>query len=207
MFTEQSVRRHVLVNLKRKYGTVDAAQAVFGLTVEKYIDGSPCQSSTSPNTDSLNLSPSLASKLSCLTPTQLMDLIMEGLLLLGPNVNLMQLLTLFTEVKDLDTLSIIEQLYSWLASKNALESNILGFAQLSLTAMKRLETSNKVNLVIKFCQMLANDRPEKSGPLIPLNRMQFGLLQYCIEFFTCTNVMQVSYLFWAVFELLTQENI
>ena len=165
------MRRHVLVNLKRKYGTVDAAQAVFGLTVEKYIDGSPCQSSTSPNTDSLNLSPSLASKLSCLTPTQLMDLIMEGLLLLGPNVNLMQLLTLFTEVKDLDTLSIIEQLYSWLASKNALESNILGFAQLSLTAMKRLETSNKVNLVIKFCQMLANDRPEKSGPLIPLNRM------------------------------------
>ena len=177
----------MLVDLKRKYGTVDAAEAAFGLTVEKYIDGSPCQSSTSPNTDSLNLSPSLASKLSCLTPTQLMDLIMEGLLLLGPNVNLMQLLTLFTEVKDLDTLSIIEQLYSWLASKNALESNILGFAQLSLTAMKRLETSNKVNLVIKFCQMLANDRPDKSGPLIPLDRMAFGLLQYCIEFFTCTN--------------------
>ena len=181
------MRRHVLVNLKRKYGTVDAAQAVFGLTVEKYIDGSPCQSSTSPNTDSLNLSPSLASKLSCLTPTQLMDLIMEGLLLLGPNVNLMQLLTLFTEVKDLDTLSIIEQLYSWLASKNGLESNVLGFVQLSLAAMKRLEASNKVNLVIKFCQMLTNDHPDKSGPLIPLDRMAFGLLQYCIEFFTCTN--------------------
>ena len=94
------MRRHVLVNLKRKYGTVDAAQAAFGLTVEKYIDGSPCQSSTSPNTDSLNLSPSLARKLSCLTPTQLM----EGLLLLGPNVNLMELLLrLFNDVKDLDT--------------------------------------------------------------------------------------------------------
>lgn len=90
------------------------------------------------------------------------------------------LLRLFNEVKDLDTLSIIEQLYSWLASKNGLESNVLGFVQLSLTAMKRLETSNKVNLVIKFCQILANDRPDKSGPLIPLDRMLFGLLQYCI---------------------------
>ena len=178
----------MLVDLKRKYGTVDTAEAAFGLTVEKYIDGSPCQSSTSPNTDSLNLSSTLASKLSCLTPTQLMDLIMEGLLLLGPNVNLMQLLLrLFNEVKDLNTLSIIEQLYSWLASKNGLESNVLGFVQLSLAAMKRLEASNKVNLVIKFCQMLANDRPDKSGPLIPLDRMAFGLLQYCIEFFTCTN--------------------
>ena len=198
----------MLVDLKRKYGTVDAAEAAFGLTVEKYIDGSPCQSSTSPNTDSLNLSSTLASKLSCLTPTQLMDLIMEGLLLLGPNVNLMQLLLrLFNEVKDLNTLSIIEQLYSWLASKNGLESNVLGFVQLSLAAMKRLEASNKVNLVIKFCQMLANDRPDKSGPLIPLDRMLFELLQYCIEFFTCNNVMQVSYLSWAVFELLTWENI
>ena len=175
--------------------------------MDKYIDGSPCQSTASPNTDSLHLPPSLASKLSCLTPTQLMDLIMEDVLLLGPNVNLMQLLlTLFNEVKDLDTLSIVEHLCSWLASKNGLESNVLGFVQLSLAAMKRLETSSKVNLVIKFCQMLANDRPDNSGPLISLNRMPFGLLQYCIEFFTCTNVMQLSYLFWAVFELLW-ENI
>lgn len=191
--SKPSVRRHVLVDLKRKYETVDAAEAAVGLTVEKYVDGSPCESSASPNTDSLNFSPSLAGKLSCLTPTQLMDLIMEGLLLLGPNVNLMQLLLrVFNQVKDLNTLSIVEQLYSWLASKKGLTSNVLGFVQLSLAAMKRLETNNKVNLVIKFCQMLANDRPDKSGPLIPLNRMPFGLMQYCIEFFTCTNVMQIK---------------
>ena len=81
MFSKPSVWHHVLVDLKRKYETVDAAEAAVGLTVEKSVDGSPCQSSASPNTYSLNLSPSLAGKLSCLTPTQLMDLIMEGLLL------------------------------------------------------------------------------------------------------------------------------
>ena len=38
---------------------------------------------------------------------------MEGLLLLGPNVNLMQLLLRFFDtVEDLNTLSIVEQLYS-----------------------------------------------------------------------------------------------
>ena len=82
----------MLVILKRKYETVDAAEAAVGLTMGNYVDGTPCQSSASANSESLNFSPSLAGKLSCLTPTQLMDLIMEGLLLLGPNVNLMQLL-------------------------------------------------------------------------------------------------------------------
>ena len=195
MFSESSVRRHVFVDLKRKYKTVDAAEDAVGLTVEKYVDGSPCQSSAHSNTDSLNLSSLLAGKLSCLTPAQLMDLILEGLLLLDPSVYLVQLLSMvFNEVKDLDALSIVEQLYSWLASKKGLTSNVFSFVQLSLAAMERLETNNKVNLVIKFCQMIANDRPDKSGPLIPLSRMPFGLLQYCIEFFTCTNVMQVSYL-------------
>ena len=63
--------------------------------------------------------------------------------------------------------------------------------QTSLAAMKRLEANGKSNLVYKFCQVLAFDRPDKSGPLIPTNGMPFGLLENCIEFFTCTNVMQV----------------
>ena len=101
------------------------------------------------------------------------------------------LLRVFNELKNLDVLNITEQIYSWLANKVGITSTVLGFVTLSLEAMKRLEENNKVNLVIKFCQGLATDRPDKSGPLIPLHRMRFGLLQYCIEFFTCTNVMQV----------------
>lgn len=66
--------------------------------------------------------------------------------------------------------------------------------------MKRLEVNGKSNLVIKFCQCLANDRPDKSGSLMPMHRMPFGLIQHCIEFFTCTNVMQVT-LFIVTFTL------
>ena len=64
------------------------------------------------------------------------------------------------------------------------------FVQTSLAA-KRLEANGKSNLVYKYCKVLAFDRPDKSGPSIPINRMPFGLLENCIEFFTCTNVMQV----------------
>ena len=44
LFSEPSVWHRVLVDFKRKYETVDAAEAAFGVTVDKYIDGSPCQS-------------------------------------------------------------------------------------------------------------------------------------------------------------------
>ena len=81
-------------------------------------------------------------------------------------MNLMQLLLrLFNEVQDLNTLSTVEQMYSWLASKKGLTSNVLGFVQLSLAVMKRLETNNKVNLVINLVIMIAQTSLDHSSHL------------------------------------------
>ena len=185
----------MLVDLKRKFRTIDSAEAALGITVESYIDVSPCQPTATDHIDQdLNLSPSLAGKLSCLSKSQLKDLIIESLRLLGCDVDvIVQLIKmLLVEQPDLDVLAITDQLYALVAEKMGLTSTVLGFVRLSLEAMRRLELNDKVNLVIKFCQGFANERPDKSGPLIPLHRMLFGLLQYCIEFFTCTNVMQVT---------------
>lgn len=185
----------MLVDLKRKFKTIDSAEAALGITVESYIDGSPCQPTATDHIDQdLNLSPSLARKLSCLSKSQLKDLIIESLRLLGCDVDvIVQLIKiLLVEQPDVDVLVITDQLYALVAKKMGLTSTVLGFVRLSLEAMRRLELNDKVNLVIKFCQGFANERPDKSGPLIPLHRMPFGLLQYCIEFFTCTNVMQVT---------------
>ena len=198
LFSEPSVRRHVLINLKKKFKSIDEAEAALGITVESYIDGSPDthnQPSTSSNTqDDLNLSPSLSGKLSCLTQKQLIDVILESLALLQPTVDLVQLLVrFFNEQREIDALSVTDELYSWLATKVGISAPLLGFVRLSLEAMRRLQVNEKPNLVLKFCQCLATDRPDKSGPLMPMHRMPFGLVQYCIEFFTCTNVMQVIY--------------
>ena len=77
------------MHLRKRYKTIDEAEAGLGLTVESYIDSSPAQTSIQEDIDqALNLSPSLAGKLTCLSTSQLMDLVIESLQLIGPNVDL-----------------------------------------------------------------------------------------------------------------------
>ena len=135
-----------------------------------------------------------------LTTSQVSDLIVEGLMYLvketsgnAPAATVSNVLLAFLKnVDDMDiVMSIMDDLSVWFAGIKGIVSYPKNFVQMSLAAMKRLEANGKSNLVYKFCQGLAFDRPDKSGPLIPINRMPFGLIEYCIEFFTCTNVMQV----------------
>ena len=65
-FTECSVHRHVLVNLRKEYASLEEAEATLGLTVEYYLDSTPSQVSASdgPSNEALKLSPSLTGKLS-----------------------------------------------------------------------------------------------------------------------------------------------
>ena len=80
---------------------MDDAEAALGITLESYIDGSPDASTSMTGTstfeDELKLLPSLAGKLSALTPNQLLDLIFEALALLKPRVDLAQLFVKFFE--------------------------------------------------------------------------------------------------------------
>ena len=102
------------------------------------------------------------------------------------------ILAFLKNVDDMDiVMSIMDDLSVWFAAIKGIVSYPKNFVQTSLAAMKRLEANGKSYLVYKFCQVLAFDRPDKSGPLIPINRMPFGLLENCMKFFTCTNVTQV----------------
>jgi len=95
------------------FNTLDSAEAALGITVESYIDGTPCQPSATDHIEQdLNLSPSLTGRLSCLSKSQLKDLIIESLSrLLGCNVDvIVQLIKkLFFEQPDLDLLAITDQ--------------------------------------------------------------------------------------------------
>ena len=78
-----------------------------------------------------------------------------------------------------------------LAVKNGIDSNPADFAAVSVKAIKRLQESKKNNLVDKFSFSIAQNRPGTDDALFPLNRMPFGLVEYQIEFFSATNIMQV----------------
>ena len=172
-----------------------------GITVESYIDGTPEGPANLPDeVQQLRVSPALLGKMKSLSPNQIGDLIIEGLASLGGGISGTSFVTdvsdvlvaFFEKLEYADVLGILDKLYTWAALKIGINSNPRTFVQLSMDAMKRLEENSKPNLVLKFCQGLAMDRPNNAGPLIPIHRMPFGLIQYCIEFFTCTNVMRVG---------------
>ena len=82
-----------------------------------------------------------------------------------------------------------------LANKYGIDTNPADFASLSVKAMKRLKEHNKNNLVYKFSMCIGSNQPGTDDPLFPLTRMPFGLVEYQIEFFSATNIMQVCYVY------------
>lgn len=189
-----------MCELKHKFKTVSEAEDALGITVESYLEESPgCPAGLSGDSQQLSVSPALLGKMKSLAASQISDLVVEGLASLARGKRGDSFVTVVTgilmnlfEQEGVDVIAILDKLYIWVANKKGITSNPRTFVQLSLDAMKRLEGNSKANLVFKLCQGLALDRPDKSGPLIPIHRMPFGLMQHCIEFFTCTNVMQVS---------------
>ena len=91
------------------------------------------------------------------------------------------------QLTELANLSFLE-----LALKSGIDSNPADFASLSVSAMKKLQVQKKNNLVYKFAFCIAKNRPGSDETLFPMDRMPFGLVEYQIEFFSATNVMQVG---------------
>ena len=94
------------------------------------------------------------------------------------------------ELNEIANFSFLE-----LANKNGIDTNPADFASLSVKAMKRLKEHNKNNLVYKFSMCIDSNQPGKDDPLFALTRMPFGLVEYQIEFFCATNIMQVCYMY------------
>ena len=90
-----------------------------------------------------------------------------------------------------DLLELTNNLFLKAAVFNGIDTNPSDFVTLSLTSMKVLQEHNKSNLLYKFAYCLGSNQPGTEKPLFPLNRMPFGLVEYQIEFFSCTN-MQVN---------------
>ena len=70
-------------------------------------------------------------------------------------------------------------------------TNPTDFIALSLNVMMLLQQVNKSNIVYKLAYCLGTKRPGSDQPLLPLERMPFGLIQYQVDFFSCINISQV----------------
>jgi hypothetical protein len=91
-----------------------------------------------------------------------------------------------------DDLQQLNILFLKLANQRGITTNPSNFASLALDAMKLLQEHGKSNLVYKFAYCLATRSPGGDKPLFDVSRMPFGIVEYQIEFFSCTNIMQVN---------------
>lgn len=85
----------------------------------------------------------------------------------------------------------IYALFLKLAVKRGISTNLGNFVTIALDAMKLLEEHGKSNIIYKFAQCLATNSQVTDKPLFDVTRMPFGLVEYQIEFFGCTNTSQV----------------
>ncbi len=87
---------------------------------------------------------------------------------------------------------LLDKLYFEASLKEGITSKVRHFPTTSIKAMKRCQDAGKVNLLYKFSQLLINQNHfDDSTFLVKLNRMPFGLMDYAIQFFTCTDVRQI----------------
>ncbi|KAK3717701.1 hypothetical protein QZH41_009789 [Actinostola sp. cb2023] len=89
-------------------------------------------------------------------------------------------------------LDIADFCFLKLVNLHGINSNPIDFISRALTCMKVLQQHGKSNLLYKFAFCLTEKQPGMDKPLLALNRMPFGLLEYQLEFFSCTNIMQIT---------------
>lgn len=215
MVAASTVRQHILTDLKQKFKTVDEAEDALGLSLEAYLEDSTLTDQTAPFPASLNTSQTLLDKLHHLTSVQLKELIVQALQLLV-KVHTPPATTLLEEVAntflqlDWITAHLCELMATWfqnsrleisvtalnkcfdiVSKKFGITTNVLNFPQLSLYAMRKLQELEKSNTVYNLSKVISETRPGTSESLMPLKRMPFGMIQFAIDFFATTNVMQV----------------
>ncbi|CAH1242354.1 Hypp6614 [Branchiostoma lanceolatum] len=89
-------------------------------------------------------------------------------------------------------LSFGDDLFSSLATARGITTYPTDFFSKSVDAMMTLQHSDKPNVLYKFASILSTKRPGTNIPLLQLDRMPFGLIEYQIEFYHATNVHQIN---------------
>lgn len=87
---------------------------------------------------------------------------------------------------------VLDSLFSTVAAESfSITHSVKHYTNISLKAMQRLQANGKPNLVYRWPEALC--RVKSDGcPILDIEKMPFGLMQYVICFYTCTNVMQVG---------------
>jgi hypothetical protein len=201
------VRGRVVNNLKSTFKTLEEAEKHFNLTLSDYLNelslintpacrqqkncADKCVQSDSQDNASNEL-PDIANLPIPLT-TKSAIYHLSSLITANSLINVV--IFLFDLLSNDDQLELTNNTFLMLANSFGIDSNPGDFVQLALNSMINLQSNNKSNLIYKCAYCIGTKRPGSSDTLFPLSRMPFGLVQFQIEFFSCTNITQVCFAF------------
>ena len=191
------MRQRVVVVMKSRYKTVEEAEDDYGLTVDTYLEDSAVEVQPTRLESSLDV----LNAVDHLDQAQLKSLIVKAFKRVSNKKNvLLEVLEQSDPSSQEHLRDAIVLLYSHCSAQNqrflvnkwfmlqalamGIDSNPTDFPTRALDAMVTLQRNGKPNLLYKWCQCLCN---EKGEPSLDFNRMPFGMLQYIIEFFSCTH--------------------
>ena len=198
-------------HLQKKFRTVDEAEDAYGITIDSYLGGPEAQKENQvPHAGIPEKVMDLVKKLTGCQLSMLATHIMENLAVPVLQSTLMKLLPkvlpsmCLSDVTELLSslsriasrnalLSVADSLVSGVASKTGLSWNVMGFLDTACRAMCELEAHGKPNVVYFLCRCIAGKKEDGKTPILPLDRMPFGLIQYQLEFFNATHVCQVIF--------------
>ena len=98
-------------------------------------------------------------------------------------------------------LNLTNRLFKQIAIDTGINTNPGDFVTLAVNAMSNLQDNRKPNILYKFAYSLGNKKPGTEETLFPMSRMPFGMVQYQIEFFSCTHLSQVLIIIAKYFSL------
>ena len=189
-YTDRRLRGRVTMMYRKKFATLEDAEVQYGLTLsdglaELVIDRRQA------NSRSVKAKPKRSRQATATPPPP------------SPpptptTSNTQPLPTFENAFKKLTTLldndqleNLLNKLFLHLALAHNITSNPGNYCSMSIKAMELLKMNNKNNLLYKFALALCNTKPGTNEPVFPMDRMPFGLVEYQIEFFSCTHVKQV----------------
>lgn len=181
------MRSRVTIVYKKKFATLEDAEIHYGLTLsdslaELVIDKRQANSGKSKPVMESEGSRATETQPSPPQPSTSND---------QPFITVESVFKLASLMENDDLEKLLNKLFMHLALEHNITSNTGNFCTLSIAAMKLLKENNKNNLLYKFAFALCNTKPGTDEPAFPMDRMPFGLVEYQIEFFSCTNVKQV----------------
>ena len=215
--------------MRTRYQTIQNAELKLGLDVDHYMGVADDSKRGDRETQQkINITPENWNALSYLTQSQKVKAIEKIFPTLDTNGKMtcckdiffkesddikdlvMSLIIMIVKNNDLDdnssnlnniTIKFLDELYMHSAISAGITSNPRNFGSNSIKAMVRLQSEKKPNLVYKFSEMLTSQKfLNVAEPVIKLDRMPFGLLDYTIQFFTCPHVKQVNHIYTVTIE-------